>query len=521
MKNKLKKATYAVLTTSLLTTSTASTVFATSKNNDNQTLLSQTDSKLNSIKSTKDQTFDWQGLKITLDSSGTLHIPGGTLDGSNALSISFDIGENNADLVKRINIEGKLILNKNAERMFGSFHNLESIDGLANLDTSKVVNMKNMFAYNGSLKSLDVKNLNTANVTSMTGMFYFDDSLVNLDLSGFNTTNVQSMESMFERDESLSVLNLESFNTENTTDMLRTFSLDRKLRVLVLGKKFKFDIESDLNEISGNEDEYTGKWQNVGTGTQSSPDGKNVWTSSELIQNYNGATDADTYVWQPKEVIPTTSEVNVKYQTAFGETLASTQIISGNIGESYDATNLQKDIEGYHLVFLPDNVKGVFSNTNSDVIFVYEKDEVKPVEGGNITVKYVDEAGNSIADDVIKSGNIGEKYTTEQKDITGYSFKEVKGNAVGQFTDEEQTVTYIYTADKSSVTPPDKGHNDDNSDKTNDNSKPNSNHKSDNSVKTKLPKTGETTYAAGLQIAGLGVLSLVTGVNFLQKKRSE
>ena len=33
--------------------------------------------------------------------------------------------------------------------------------------------------------------------------------------------------------------------------------------------------------------------------------------------------------------------------------------------------------------------------------------------------------GTPIADDVLKSGNIGEAYATEQKDISGYTFKEV------------------------------------------------------------------------------------------------
>ncbi|MEO3411070.1 MucBP domain-containing protein, partial [Levilactobacillus brevis] len=68
-----------------------------------------------------------------------------------------------------------------------------------------------------------------------------------------------------------------------------------------------------------------------------------------------------------------------------------------------------------------------------------------PVAGGNVTAKYVDENGNPIADDVIASGNVGDPYSMTQKDVPGYTFKEVQGNPTGSFTDQDQTVTYVYT----------------------------------------------------------------------------
>ncbi|WP_459567981.1 MucBP domain-containing protein, partial [Enterobacter asburiae] len=61
-----------------------------------------------------------------------------------------------------------------------------------------------------------------------------------------------------------------------------------------------------------------------------------------------------------------------------------------------------------------------------------------------VTAHYVDTEGNKISDDVVKSGHIGDDYSTEQKDIGGYTFKEVQGDARGKFTDQDQTVTYIY-----------------------------------------------------------------------------
>ena len=59
----------------------------------------------------------------------------------------------------------------------------------------------------------------------------------------------------------------------------------------------------------------------------------------------------------------------------------------------------------------------------------------------SVTVKYVDGAGNTISNNVVKSGYIGDDYSTDQKAIPGYTFKEVQGSASGQFTDQEQTIT--------------------------------------------------------------------------------
>lgn len=69
---------------------------------------------------------------------------------------------------------------------------------------------------------------------------------------------------------------------------------------------------------------------------------------------------------------------------------------------------------------------------------------VRPTQQGTITVKYQDEAGNSLTDNVIVSGNIGENYTTEAKEIDGYTYKSVQGNPSGTFSNQPQTVVYTY-----------------------------------------------------------------------------
>jgi len=118
----------------------------------------------------------------------------------------------------------------------------------------------------------------------------------------------------------------------------------------------------------------------------------------------------------------------------------------------------------------------------------------------NVTAKYVDTDGNSISDDVVKSGNVGDDYTTEQKDIDGYTFKEAQGNATGKFTDQAQTVTYVYT--KNNVTPSPKP--DDHSN-TPESSKDNSNKNDSNTEEVStLPQTGDNE--------GLSMIGMVSGL---------
>ena len=71
-----------------------------------------------------------------------------------------------------------------------------------------------------------------------------------------------------------------------------------------------------------------------------------------------------------------------------------------------------------------------------------------------VTAKYVDQNGNSIAPDVVTTGNVGDTYSTTQEIISGYNLTSIQGNATGTYTTTPTTITYEYTADETVVTPP-------------------------------------------------------------------
>ena len=100
---------------------------------------------------------------------------------------------------------------------------LTTIEGLENLNTSKVTNMKEMFIRCSSLTSLNLSNLNTSAVTDMEGMFYGCSGLKELNISNFNTSEVTNMEGMFRGCSRLTSPNLSNFNTSKVTNMSEMF----------------------------------------------------------------------------------------------------------------------------------------------------------------------------------------------------------------------------------------------------------------------------------------------------------
>ncbi|WP_285123520.1 MucBP domain-containing protein [Lactococcus petauri] len=216
-----------------------------------------------------------------------------------------------------------------------------------------------------------------------------------------------------------------------------------------------------------------------------------------------------TYVYTKNPV--KAADVTVNYVDEDGNAIPSVspQTISGNVGGSYDATTdvYKLTIDGYTLdeSKFPTNAKGTLSEQAQTVTYVYTKNKIPNITG-IVLAKYVDIDGNKISEDIVKSGTVGEGYSTEKKDIKGYTFKEVQGSTTGQFTEQVQTVTYVYTKNKvNPVNPEPKPEN-----------KPSSNDKNKNqgtisSTQHDLPATGENERIAMMHII-LGLILLALGV---------
>ncbi|WP_336680916.1 MucBP domain-containing protein [Enterococcus casseliflavus] len=181
---------------------------------------------------------------------------------------------------------------------------------------------------------------------------------------------------------------------------------------------------------------------------------------SQLPENSKGTfsekAQTVTYIYK-KNSVPA-ADVTVKYVDTEGNEIRASLTISGTVGDSYDASKekFQLTIEGYILdeSQLPENLKGVFSETAQTVTYIYTKN---PIPAADITVEYVDTEGKEIHPSQTISGNVGESYDASTKKyqltIDGYIIDESRlpQNAKGTFGKEEATVTYVYTKENAAT----------------------------------------------------------------------
>ena len=180
---------------------------------------------------------------------------------------------------------------------------LTDIEGIENLNTENVTNMRGMFFNCPNLSSLDLTNFSTGNVTDMNAMFGYCQ-LSSLDLTSFNTANVTNMYMMFISCQNLSSLDLTSFNTANVTEMNFMFQGCSALTTIYASEMFVTDqVEGyDMFKYCTNLKDYSvreidSKYANYKTGYFSKLVGKNgeekIGATGETLTAENLALDDD------------------------------------------------------------------------------------------------------------------------------------------------------------------------------------------------------------------------------------
>ncbi|EMF0565621.1 MULTISPECIES: immunoglobulin-like domain-containing protein [Enterococcus] len=229
-------------------------------------------------------TGTWGTSSYTFDeNTGVLTIGAGEL--SRYTESPWNSKKVSAEAIRKIVLSGKVVAPENSWALFGGsqLQNVTEIEGLSQLDTSKVTTMGNMFRALSSITSLDVSGFDTSNVTNMNDMFWGMSSVTSLDVSGFDTSNVTTMIYMFNGLSSVTSLDLSNFDTSKVTDRWNMFG-DTPLKKLILGDTFKF-VKS-ANGPAG----LTSAWMRE--------DGKGTfYSAADFMNNYGtGDLTAGTYV---------------------------------------------------------------------------------------------------------------------------------------------------------------------------------------------------------------------------------
>ena len=161
--------------------------------------------------------------------------------------------ENIKNGVDILGVTGNYVGNKYTPRSikFDYYDGTDLDYEIANLDTSNITDMHDMFKNCANLTHLDLSNFDTSKVTSMYSMFDSCSQLKTLDLSGFDTSKVTNMYAMFGYCQNLTTLNLTVFDTSKVTNMYNMFNYCRKLsNILKLNASNVTSVSSMFNYCS-------------------------------------------------------------------------------------------------------------------------------------------------------------------------------------------------------------------------------------------------------------------------------
>ena len=158
----------------------------------------------------------------------------GTLSREKFRALQF---RNDVKQIRFVNANSKtLYLPSNSSLLFQAMSKLTSVDGISELNTSKVESMSSMFNGATGLTTLDIGKWDTSNVTSMSSMFNGATGLTTLDVSKWDTSKVTYMTSMFDEAKGLTTLDIGKWNTSNVTNMSSMFRGATGLTTLDISK---------------------------------------------------------------------------------------------------------------------------------------------------------------------------------------------------------------------------------------------------------------------------------------------
>ena len=301
--------------------------------------------------------------------------------------------------------------------LFSYLRNLEEIEGLSFMDTSKVTNMSRMFKDSPLLTHLDVEHFNTSSVLNMGGMFEGAESLESLDLNKWDVSKVENMDAMFAGAASLHNIQLSNWDTKNVKNMQRVFFFAMSLKDinlshwntvnantedmfayielqrLTLGTNFKFNEGTGLsNPIALNEgDTTTGNWIRE--------DGKSKSYNPEDFENYYGTGDllAGSYIAE--------TDAKSNLIVDFKATPKDTGTVLNKVGETSDITiNIinNGNPAGQETGMTLGKYQSIFENVSSAV-----------------TIRHIGKDGSEISKKQIPSKDFKVGYAFEDKLIYG------------------------------------------------------------------------------------------------------
>lgn len=171
---------------------------------------------------------------------------------------------------------------------------------------------------------------------------------------------------------------------------------------------------------------------------------KNV-TNSVKVEAHSAVIMVDTKSYDSAGIMDDEGAVVIDYYDNKTEKLIKSQTLTGELGTSYDVTNLASTLN-YDVKKTDGEIKGVFTDQVCHAkVYVEEYDG----EISTVTVKFVDETNNTeIEDSFLVKNRKGEQYyTPDLPSIKNYKLvlDDLPTNGAGKLDSASKTVTYKYT----------------------------------------------------------------------------
>lgn len=171
---------------------------------------------------------------------------------------------------------------------------------------------------------------------------------------------------------------------------------------------------------------------------------KNV-TNSVKVEAHSAVIMVDTKSYDSAGIMDDEGAVVIDYYDNKTEKLIKSQTLTGELGTSYDVTNLASTLN-YDVKKTDGEIKGVFTDQVGHAkVYVEEYDG----EISTVTVKFVDETNNTeIEDSFLVKNRKGEQYyTPDLPSIKNYKLvlDDLPKNGAGKLDSASKTVTYKYT----------------------------------------------------------------------------
>lgn len=156
-----------------------------------------------------------------------------------------------------------------------------------------------------------------------------------------------------------------------------------------------------------------------------------------------------TYVYKKKVVVNDESgKVTSMYVDENGNHIFNNLIYKGKLGNDYKTSQLK--IPGYKLKEVVGNERDVYKTEDQEVTYVYKKlspDEMTEEDektGGSVVVRYEDEDGNIIKEDIIYDGDKGDEFEINPDDIPDYEVDKIIGEEKGDIDEDVKVITIVY-----------------------------------------------------------------------------